>query len=247
MHFVGNFNTSRVIIGGKSPLAGTSLTGWKNLTTTDNLLNMGALATGTVSVSSSSATDNASTGAREVLVFGLDAAFKPQVESFVLNGLTARVGLKTFSRVFAMEVSLSGTGKINAGDIYCYTTGTALTSGVPTALTTTWVKALAGEGSGSNGFYTVPAGYTAIIEKVILSCRGQVADMGLWAESPVSNTLENLFQLSLLATGPVMETGSVNYTFKEKTDLYLRIKPAVTLAIATGLMAIKLIPAKVGQ
>jgi len=245
MHFIKNFaNPRTVTIGGRSPVAGTSGTAVKNLNVLDNLLNYGSFALTTVSVSSSSATDNNSTGARVVKVFGLDANFMPQTENLVLTGQTAKVGLLTFSRVFAMEVVVAGTGKANAGDLYAYTTGTALTSGVPTALTTTWVKVLAGEGAGENGLYTVPANRYAVVDRWSMANRNQIAEISIWAEAPEASILEKVCRMTLPAIGPVCETAFVDgYTFSPKTDIYLRVTAATSLAMATAYMQLKLITA----
>jgi hypothetical protein len=250
MHFVKNFDITddNILIGSKSPNAGTSGTTVKNLNPLDNLINYDTFAPGTVSLSSSSQTADiaAGTGAQQVTVYGLSSVTSlPISEVITLNATDGRIsvtGTQSFSRVFAAEVTLSGSGQINAGDIYVYTTGTALTSGVPTSLNTTWVKILAGEGSGANGLYTVPSGKKAIISNLILGNRSQIAVISIWARNPTSNTIENVWQMNLPATSPVVETTILKnaYEFVAGSDLYLRIIPTTSLAVGTAYMLLTL-------
>jgi len=251
MHFMRNFSegNKNILIGGRSPVLGTSGTTVKNLNVLDNLISYRNLAVTTVSVSSSNQAADiaAGTGAQKVHVFGLNAAGAPVSETISLNatdGRTTATGLITFSAVFAAEIS-AGSGRVNAGDIYVYTTGTALTAGVPTALTTTWVKILVGMSSGDNGYYVVPAGHTASISKVMIHTRSQIAVMSVWAEPVAANgglgALEQIWSMGLPATTPVVETEILNsYSFRAGTALYLRITPTTTLAMATANMVIAL-------
>lgn len=250
MHFFKNFDISdeNILIYGKSPNAGTSGTTIKNLNTLDNLINYDTFSPGTVSMSSSNQTSDiaAGTGARQVTIFGLEnTTYLPITETLTLHATDGRIavtGTKIFYRVFAAEVILAGSGKTNVGDLYIYTTGTALTAGVPTVLTTTWVKILLGEGGGSNGLYTVPANKKAVINKCTFSNRTQIATYSVFATSTVANNRENIFQLSLPATAPVYETDIFKnaYEFAALTDLYIRITPAVSLAVGNGFLLLQL-------
>ncbi len=253
MHFVKNFDASSysVLISGKSPNAGTSGTAIKNLNVLDNLINYDALAELTVSLSSSNqAADIATgTGARTVRIFGLSAVtYLPITEDINLHatdGRTTVSGTKVFSRVFAAEVVSAGTGNINAGDIYIYTFGTSMNAGptgIPVALTTTWLKILVGEGGASNGFYTVPAGKTAKISSIMMHTRTQIGVVSIWTKSLTSNSRENIFQIGLPATTPVVQTDILKnaYTFPEKTAMYIRFTPVTTLALGTVHMTVSL-------
>lgn len=243
MHFLKNFaNTNRrVLVSGRSPNAGTSGTSIKNLNNIDNLLNYGTFATGTVSLSSSNQANDiaAGTGARKIGVFGLDENGLPQYEEInthATDGRTAVTGIKQFSAVFGAEVLLAGSTFANVGDIYVYTTGTTIASGIPSALTTTWVKILATEGSSQNGYYKVPANKTANILDIVASNRSQIATIGIWIRPASVGSLENIFSFSMPATSPVLSTNILRNSIELQplTEVYLRITPATTLAIANA-------------
>lgn len=235
----------KLLISGKSPLAGTSGTTIKNLSVTDQLLNYAAIGNFAISLSSSNQAADiaAGTGARQVIVYGLGVDYLPLSEVVTLNatdGRTAANGAAIFSRVFAAEVIASGTGLGNAGDLYVSKIGTALTSGVPTALTTTWVKILVGESYGTNGFYTVPANRTARIAQMYLHTRAQIATISIQSLEPSTNTLGTAWSMGMPATTPVVLVEELPVRFPPRTDIYLRVTAATTLAIVTAQMLVAL-------
>lgn len=72
-----------------------------------------------MSVSSTNANDTAAgTGARTVLITGLDENYNDVTESIILNGLTGVNTTKQFIRVFKVRVTTAGSGATAAGDIY---------------------------------------------------------------------------------------------------------------------------------
>jgi hypothetical protein len=251
MHFFNNYTNPpkrAVLINGRSPVAGTSGTTIKNLNVLDNLINYSALSPTTVSVSSSNQVADiaAGTGARQVHIFGLGTDLNPLQETITLHATDGRipvVGTKTFYTVFAAEVS-AGSGRTNVGDIYVYTTGTAQTNGIPTALTTTWIRILPTLSSSESGFYVVPKGYEATISDLIIHTRSQIGIISVWTEYPGTagvGSLEQVWQMGLPATTPVVQTKILrNYKFREGAYIYLRVTPGTTLAIATASMEIVL-------
>lgn len=112
-----------------------------------------------VKVSSASANDAAAgTGARTVVVAGLDANYNEYQETVVLNGQTEVLTVGSFIRVFRAFVVTAGSGGTAAGVIYVGT-GT-VTAGVPA---TVYASIPLGENQTQMAMWTVPAGYTFYI------------------------------------------------------------------------------------
>jgi hypothetical protein len=112
-----------------------------------------------MTVSSSSADDDAAgTGARTVVIQGLDANYNEVSETVELDGQTAVTMATEMIRVTYMFVASAGSGNTAAGTIYVGT-GT-VTSGVPATIYNTI-------GLGFNASltcsYTVPAGHTGYV------------------------------------------------------------------------------------
>ncbi len=110
-------------------------------------------------ISSGNTNDTSSgTGARTVLVQGLNADYGEIEEIVTLNGQTAVNTSKEYFRVFRMIIQTTGSGKENAGIIYAGT-GT-VTSGVPAniyaAIPATYNQTMM-------AVYTVPANKTAYV------------------------------------------------------------------------------------
>jgi len=123
-------------------------------------------------ISSSSADDDAAgTGARTVLVDGLNADYERVTEVVSLDGQTAVNTTNSYIRVNKMTVLTAGSGGTSVGNIYAGT-GT-VTSGVP-AVVVNQTGVLANETE--SAFYTVPAGYTAFINAWTMSSGNTVAD-----------------------------------------------------------------------
>jgi len=123
-------------------------------------------------ISSSSADDaSAGTGARTVLVEGLNASYEAVSESASLNGQTGVTLTNQYLRVNKVTVLTAGSGGTSAGSIYVGT-GT-VTTGVPANI-------INRTGSSSNesesAFYTVPAGYTAFITRFTMSSANSTAN-----------------------------------------------------------------------
>lgn len=113
----------------------------------------------TMKVSSSSANDaSAGTGARTVLVEGLDQNYNAISETVTLNGQTEVATTKSYLRVQHITTLTAGSGGKNAGVIYVGT-GT-VTAGVPAVI---HELVPIGMNTELSGVYTVPAGYTAYV------------------------------------------------------------------------------------
>jgi hypothetical protein len=122
---------------------------------------------------SSSSTDDTSagTGARTVLIEGVDGNYAPVSETVTLNGQTAVNTVNSYLRVNKIFVLTAGSNGSSAGTIYAGT-GT-VTSGVPAVVVNQ-------TGSASNesesAFYTVPAGYTAYIYRYTVTSGNATAN-----------------------------------------------------------------------
>lgn len=119
-------------------------------------------AAATLEVTSSDVNDtSAGTGARTVVLEGLDANYAEISETVTLNGQTAVTTTNSFLRCHRAYVATAGTGEVNAGVIYAANSSGAHTAGVPNDLTLVYSSIAAGEGQTLQCFYTVPANKTA--------------------------------------------------------------------------------------
>ncbi len=119
----------------------------------------------TPAVVSMASTDNTAdavsgNGLLTVTVIGLDASGDAQTEVVTMTGRTKANTIATFSAVNGLRAATVGSGKKNAGTIWCGT-GT-FTAGVPA------VRIFAlhiGANVGQTAYYTVPAGKTLYFRK----------------------------------------------------------------------------------
>lgn len=181
-------------------------------------------------VSSSSTNDAAAgTGARTVLVQGLDANYVEIQEVVALNGQTAVNTVNSYLRVFGVTGLTAGSGGTNAGDLYMGT-GT-VTAGVPANV---FSKAPGGFGQSQGAHWTVPAGYTAYLVDIIGSCTASAVNQ---------NTLLSIRARPLggmyLRGGHLVVSGAIAYLgsviprgFPEKTDI-----DAIATTTDTGVKA----------
>lgn len=117
-------------------------------------------------VSSSSANDTSDgTGARTVLVEGLDSSYNEISETVTLNGQTAVTTTASFIRVNSMTVTTTGSGLGNAGVIYIGTGD--VTTGVPATI---YNLMAATNNVTTTAHYTVPAGYSAYLLSGGITC-----------------------------------------------------------------------------
>ena len=189
-------------------------------------------------VSSSSANDAAAgTGARTVLVEGLDQNYNAISETVTLNGQTAVDTVKSYLRVCHITVLTAGSGGKNAGTIYVGTG--ALTSGVPAVI---HELAPAGFNTELSGVYTVPAGYTAYLYQGGMSSQSN-------GNNFITGTLAYSNQGSpwLTPAVTIFTADMVDYNFTyplqlpEKTDIETRATVSAGTSSATSFFFIVLI------
>ena len=131
-------------------------------------------ATTTLTLASSNANDTlAGTGARVVLIKGLDSNYDEIQETVNMNGTTITTATsKSFLRINEMSVISVGSGGVNVGNIFCsdnnevYTGGTDGT-GTPTLLVHSTIQAT--WNIANNGIFTVPRGFTFEIANYIIN------------------------------------------------------------------------------
>ena len=121
--------------------------------------------------SSSNDDDAAGTGARTVLVDGLNASYQRVTEVVSLDGQTPVNTANSYIRVNKIIVLTAGSGGTSVGNIYAGTGSVSL--GVP-AVVVNQTGILANETESS--FYSVPAGYTAFINAWTMSSGNTTAD-----------------------------------------------------------------------
>jgi hypothetical protein len=130
---------------------------WEMITPVGNLSYPAAALQMTVSSADSDDT-SAGTGARTVLIIGLDANYAVISETVTMNGQTAVTTTNSFLRINSMLVTTAGSSLANEGIIYIGT-GT-VTSGVPATI---YNVIASGFNNATSSQYTVPAGYTGYL------------------------------------------------------------------------------------
>lgn len=175
----------------------------------------------TVFVSSSSTNDAAAgTGARTVVVVGLDADYNEITETVSLNGQTQVETTASFLRVYRAFVDSAGSGGTAAGDIYIATTGAS--SGVPTG--TVYAKITLGENQTLMAVYTVPAGYTLYVTKGNISSGTETANkfiIGRFSARPLGGVFRTQAKVTL-ADGFIDFDWEFPLRIPEKTDIEAR-------------------------
>jgi hypothetical protein len=176
----------------------------------------------TMTVSSSDVNDtSAGTGARTVLISGLDASYNEASETIILNGQTAVTTVNTYIRMNRALVLTAGSGGSNAGNIYVGT-GT-VTAGVPANIYTV----INGDGSNQTlqAFWTVPAGYTAYIYQTNISTGTSSSTPAILTTLLVARPFGGVFntkEVITLSTGNHLQDYSFPLKLTEKTDVEFR-------------------------
>lgn len=158
-------------------------------------------------ISSTSADDDgdpAGTGARTVLITGLDGNYNVVSETVILNGQTAVNTTNSYLYVNGFTVMTVGSGDANAGTIYAGTGD--VTAGVPAVV----YDAIApGYNNRTTAHYCVPAGYTAYITEGVFSA-GQAS-----GSTGVTGFLKQHGPDGILRVGAVtaLNNGAITYNF----------------------------------
>ena len=174
-----------------------------------------------MTVSSTSASDTAAgTGARTIVVQGLDANYNEVTETVTLNGQTAVTMTASLLRVNYAYVATAGSGNSAAGDIYIGT-GT-VTSGVPA---TVYDIIKFDYNNTTTGSYTIPAGYTGYVSQGLFSA-GQAGGSAQVEGRLLTRGTDNIRRTAAITT---VNNGVADYVFE-----YPLAVPEKTTLEATG-------------
>ena len=175
----------------------------------------------TMTVSSSDTNDtSAGTGARTVLISGLNGSYVETSETITLNGQTAVTTTNSYLRMNRALVLTAGSGAGNAGVIYVGT-GT-VTAGVPANIYTTIAV---GVNQTLQAFWTVPANYTAYLNQINISTGNSSNTPASLRISLVARPFGGVFntkELISIIDGDHIQSYNFPIKFIEKTDLEFR-------------------------
>ena len=145
------------------------------------------------------------TGARTVLITGLDGDYNVVSDTVTLNGQTEVNTTNSYLYVNGFTVLTVGSGEANAGTIYAGT-GT-VTAGVPAVV---YDAIAAGYNNRTTAHYCVPSGYTAFITEGIFTAGQESGSTG------ITGFLKQHGPDGILRVGAVVaiNNGSVQYDFK---------------------------------
>ena len=170
-----------------------------------------------MTVSSTSANDTSNgTGARTIVVEGVDANYNEVTETVTMNGQTPVTMTAFLLRVNYAYVSTAGSGNGAAGDIYIGTG--AVTAGVPA---TTYDIIKFDYNVTTTGSFTIPAGYTGYVSQGLFST-GQAGGSNAVQGRLLSRGTNNVRRTAAITT---INNGVANYVFEyplaipEKTTL----------------------------
>lgn len=175
-----------------------------------------------MTVSSSSANDTSGgTGARTIVVQGLDANYNEVSETVTMNGQTAVTMTNELLRVNYAYVATGGSGNGAAGDIYIGT-GT-VTAGVPA---TVYDVIKFDYNTTTTGSFTVPAGHTAYVSQGLFSS-GQAGGSNQVQGRLLTRGIDNIRRTAAITT---LNNGVANYVFE-----YPVVVPEKTTIEATAI------------
>lgn len=174
----------------------------------------------TLNVVSSSAADTSSgTGARLLLLEGLDSEYSQILEVVTLNGTGTVETAQAFLRVNFARIISSGTGQVNAGNI-----------DITGSLSGTNVKYISsGDAFAKELVYTVPAGYELFLTNTDFTLVRSAANSYVTVSSrvfvPSTNTVIKGVEFGVAADSgrTTSTTGNSLPRIPEKTDFWYRV------------------------
>lgn len=174
-----------------------------------------------MTVSSSSANDtSAGTGARTVLIRGINNNGEEATETVTLNGQTAVTTTKTYTFIQQVTVLTAGSGNANAGTIYVGT-GT-VTAGVPAV---PYNAISVGDNNSLTGAWTCPTGYTGYVTF------GQIASGTENGANYMTGRLKVLGTDGLERTAAIVTFANGNYIYDFKYPVKIEAGQRVTATV----------------
>ena len=172
-----------------------------------------------LTIVSSSANDAAAgTGARTIIIKGLDANYLEIEETVTLNGTTNVLTIASFLRVHSMEVITVGSGGVPAGNITAVITATTYAI-IPIGYTYSY-----------NCNYTVPAGKTAYVVGGSITSSAATILTANFLATPQNKALRNLHTMSIYQQ-PYQHEFYVPLPIPEKTDIDVRALGTATSTV----------------
>lgn len=168
-------------------------------------------------VSTSAADAAAGTGARTVLVSGLNSSYATISEVVTLNGVTPVSTVNQYLRINLFTTTAAGSGEENAGDITLRVSGGGTVQNIIRA----------GFGFGRSGVYTVPAGFTFFMTSAVFSVsspNGATVNTCTFGLAQRSSTGNRRIPLTFQVTSqhPYMHETKEGLVLAERTDFTLR-------------------------
>ena len=181
----------------------------------------------TVFVSSSSANDSGTgTGARTILIQGLDENYAEVEETITLNGQAQITSQLSYLRIYRAYVTLAGSGGSAAGTIYIGSSGA--TGGVPN---TSIYASLSLGNQTQIAAYTVPAGHTLYVDEINFTAAVSQANKLVTCKFVSREFGSNVFRtrfIQVLQSNQLIQTFKYPQAFAEKTDLECRASTDTT-------------------
>ena len=181
----------------------------------------------TVFVSSSSANDSGTgTGARTILIQGLDENYAEVEETITLNGQAQITSQVSYLRIYRAYVTLAGSGGSAAGTIYIGSSGA--TGGVPN---TSIYASLSLGNQTQIAAYTVPAGHTLYVDEINFTAAVSQANKLVTCKFVSREFGSNVFRtrfIQVLQSNQLIQTFKYPQAFAEKTDLECRASTDTT-------------------
>ena len=176
----------------------------------------------TMFVSSTSANDSGTgTGARTILIQGLDEDYNEIEETITLNGQTQVATELSYLRVYRSFVTLAGSNEGTSGVIYIGSSGA--TGGVPN--TTVYASISIGNQT-QIAAYTVPAGYTLYVDEINFTAAVSQANKLVHCKFNSRTHGSNVFRtrfVQVLQSNQLIQSFKYPQGFAEKTDLECRV------------------------
>jgi len=253
MDIVKNFIGESITIPGRCTTAGTARNSLNEMGLLQQYQNTTAayfpLAAAKVEVSCVNAADVAAgTGAQKILIIGLDANYDIQYEEIATGATTNLITktTKTFTRVFAAEVTVVGSSGVNVGDIWLTVDGLGgtYTTGVPGTKTSCWLKVAAGFGIATSGIFTVPRGRKVRLESLMIGARTQPSEFFLFSNRisyPTDNSLhlELFHEIGNVSAAPLTFPRDTCLMWTEKTDIFMQCLSTTAAGVVSATMNLR--------
>jgi hypothetical protein len=168
-------------------------------------------------VSSSTDDDSAGTGARTLKIHGLNSDYEEINETVTLDGTTPVTTVATFWRVFYAEVLTAGSGGFNAGTI---------TANHSTTTANVFFVMPVGRNRSNIAVYTIPAGYTGVLESLGVWIRSAVTALSADGElmiRPYGQAAQMRHPWACNNTTPFGVRPAGGLVLSEKSDITIRV------------------------